>query len=174
MRKVIYGGACSLDGYLAGKDGSMDWLHFSKDVEAVMKKFWASTDTLLFGRKSWEVAAGSGGGESSKGMKSYLFSRTLKKAPGNGIELVTADAGGFVRKLKQQPGKDILVMSGGNFATSLFEAGVIDEVGLNIHPVLLGSGVPAFLDSGARVKLELTECRELDGGCVLVVYRVSH
>jgi dihydrofolate reductase len=166
MRKVIYGGACSLDGFFTAGDGALDWLHFSKDVEAVMKKFWANTDALLFGRKTWEQAGGGGGG-SSKEMKSYLFSRTLKKAP-------REDAGGFVRALKQQPGKDILVMSGGNFATSLFEAGVIDEVGLNIHPLLLGSGTPAFLDPGGRVKLELTECRGLDGGCVLVTYRVRH
>ena len=174
MRKVIYGGACSLDGFLAGRDGALDWLHFSKDVEAVMKAFWANTDALLFGRKTWEMASGSGGGGgSAKGMKSYLFSRTLTKAPRKGVELVTADAGGFVRTLKQQPGKDILVMSGGNFATSLLQAGVVDEIGLNIHPVLLGSGVPAFLDPGARVKLALTECRTLDGGCVLVTYRVT-
>jgi dihydrofolate reductase len=172
MRRVIYGGACSLDGFLSAGDGALDWLHFSKDVEAVMQTFWAKTDALLFGRKTWEQA-GAGGG-SSNGMKSYLFSRTLKQAPRKGIELVTGDAGGFVRKLKQQPGKDILVMSGGNFARSLFEAGVIDEVGLNIHPLLLGSGTPAFLDPGARVKLELTECRGLDGGCVLVTYRVKH
>lgn len=174
MRKVIYGGACSLDGFFTARDGALDWLHFSKDVEAVMKTFWASTDALLFGRKTWDQAAASGGGGSSKGMKGYLFSRTLKKSPGKGVELVTSDAGGFVRTLKQQPGKDILVMSGGNLATSLFEAGVIDEVGLNIHPLLLGSGTPAFLDPGARVKLELTECRGLDGGCVLVTYRVNH
>ena len=173
MRKVIYGGACSLDGFLSAGDGALDWLHFSKDVEAVMKKFWANTDALLFGRKTWEQAGGAGGG-SSNGIRSYLFSRTLEQAPRKGVELVTADAGGFVRALKQQPGKDILVMSGGNFAASLFEAGVIDEVGLNIHPLLLGSGAPAFLDPGARVKLELTECRELDGGCVLVTYRVPH
>ena len=174
MRKVIYGGACSLDGFLAASDGAIDWLHFSKDVEAVMKTFWANTDALLFGRKTWDQAAGAGGGGSAKGLKSYLFSRTLTQAPRKGVELVTSDAGGFVRTLKQQPGKDILVMSGGNLAASLFEAGVIDEVGLNIHPLLLGSGTPAFLDPGARVKLQLTECRELDGGCVLVTYQVHH
>ena len=173
MRKVIYGGACSLDGFLTAGDGAIDWLHFSKDVEAVMKTYWANTDAMLFGRKTWEQAAGAGGGGSSKGMKSYLFSRTLAKAPRKGVELVGADAGGFVRALKQQPGKDILVMSGGNLAASLFEASVIDEVGLNI-PLLLGSGAPAFLDAGARVKLELTECRALDGGCVLVTYQVKH
>lgn len=174
MRKVIYGGACSLDGYFAGPDGALDWLHFSKDVEEVMARSWASTDTILMGRKTWEGAAGSagGGGGSMKGIKSYVFSRTLTSVPGMGVELVTSDAGAFVRKLKAQPGKDIIVMSGGNFATALLQAGVIDEIGLNVHPVLLGSGVPAFLDPGARVKLELTECRQLDGGCVLVTYKV--
>ena len=173
MRKVIYGGACSLDGFFAGPDGALDWLHFSKDVEAVMKKSWETTDTILIGRKTWQGAAGAGGGGSMPGMKTYIFSRTLKSVPGKGAELVTTDAGAFVRKLKAQPGKDIIVMSGGNFATSLLEAGVIDEIGLNIHPVLLGAGVPAFLDPGRRVKLELTECRPLDGGCVLVTYRVK-
>ncbi|MFA5910970.1 MAG: dihydrofolate reductase family protein [Vicinamibacterales bacterium] len=174
MRKVIYGGACSLDGFFAGKDGAIDWLHFSKDVQEIMKQSWASTDTVLMGRKTWQGAAGSGGGGSMKGLKSYVFSRTLTSVPGKGVELVTSDAGDFVRKLKAQPGKDIIVMSGGNFATSLLQAGVIDEVGLNVHPILLGSGVPAFLDSGARVPLELTECRQLEGGCVLVTYRVRH
>ncbi len=175
MRKVIYGGACSLDGFFAGKDGALDWLHFSKDVQEIMKQSWAPTDTVLMGRKTWEGAAGSGGGGGSmKGIKSYVFSRTLTSVPGKGVKLVTGDAGDFVRKLKAQPGKDIMVMSGGNFATSLLQAGVIDEVGLNVHPVLLGSGVPAFLDPGARVPLELTECRQLEGGCVLVTYRVRH
>lgn len=78
-----------------------------------------------------------------------------------------------MRALKQQPGKGIMVMSGGNLARSLFEADVIDEVGLNIHPLLLGSGVPASLDAGRRVPFELTECRALDGGCVFVTYRVK-
>jgi len=173
MRKVIYGGACSLDGFLAGPDGALDWLHFSKDVQAVMAKSWASTDTILMGRKTWEGAAGSGGGGAMKGLKSYVFSRTLTSVPGKGVQLVSSDAGEFVRKLKAQPGKDIVVMSGGNFATSLLEAGVVDEIGLNVHPVLLGAGVPAFLNAGHRVNMELTECRQLDGGCVLVTYRVK-
>jgi dihydrofolate reductase len=173
MRKVIYGGACSLDGFVAGPNGSLDWLHFSKDVQEVMAKTWASTDTILMGRKTWEGAAGSGGG-SMKGIRSYVFSRTLTSVPGKGVELVTTDAAEFVRKLKTQPGKDIVVMSGGNFATSLLKAGVIDEIGLNVHPVLLGSGAPAFLDAGCRTRLELTECRQLDGGCVLLIYAVKH
>ena len=176
QRKVIYGGACSLDGFFAGKDGAMDWLHFSKDVADVMRQSWATTDTILMGRKTWEFAAAAGGGGEMPGVtidKTYVFSRTLPQVSGKNTELVSADAGDFVRKLKAQPGKDIIVMSGGNLASSLLRAGVIDEIGLNIHPVLLGAGVPAFLDPGARVTLDLTECRTLDGGCVLVTYRVK-
>ena len=172
MRTVTYGGACSLDGFLTGKDGALDWLHFSKDVERFMTDFWEENDTLLFGRKTWEAAGVQGGSGGSSPMKSYVFSRTLKAIKKKGVELVTTDAGDFVRKLKAEKGKGICVMSGGNFARSLFEAGVIDEVGLNIHPILLGSGVPAFIDPGTRVKLALKECRPIDGGCVLVTYRV--
>lgn len=174
MRKVIYGGACSLDGFFAGPGGALDWLHFSKDVEAVIARSFAGADTILFGRKTWTAGMDDGGGGTAMpGVKSYVFSRTLKELSAPGAELVRRDAGDFVRELKAQPGKDILVMSGGNFASSLFKAGVIDEVGLNIHPVLLGSGVPAFLDAGVRINLELSECRTLDGGCALITYRVK-
>jgi dihydrofolate reductase len=177
MRKVIYGGACSLDGRFTDRDGAVDWLHWSKDVEQIMARSWAETDTILMGRKTWEFTAAAGGdGGDMPGVQvtnTYIFSRTLTSVSGKGAELVTSDAGAFVRDLKKQKGKSIMVMSGGNFATSLLQAGVIDEIGLNIHPVLLGAGVPAFLDPGARVKLELIECRPLDGGCVFVNYRVK-
>jgi len=171
MRKVIYGGACSLDGFLTDRDGKIDWLHFSKDVEKIMAATWASADTILFGRKTWEFAATHGGGGSMPGVKNYIFSRTLTKAP-KGAELVSNNAGAFVGELKSQPGKDIIVMSGGNLAASLLREHAIDEIGFNVHPVLLGGGTPAFLDAGTRVKLELKESRALDGGCMFVVYRV--
>ena len=177
MRKVIYGGACSLDGYFAGRNGELDWLHYSKDVSAIMAKSWAATDTILIGRKTWEFAMAAGGGGEMPGVtinKTYVFSRTLSSVSGKDTELVSQNAGEFVRELKQRPGKDIIVMSGGNLAASLLSAGVIDEVGLNIHPLLLGAGVPAFLDPGSRINLELAECRRLDGGCVFVNYRVRH
>ena len=64
-------------------------------------------------------------------------------------------------------------MGGGELACSLLEAGVVDEVGVNVHPILLGSGVPLFRDAGRRIPLELTESRTIDGGCVYVTYRVG-
>jgi dihydrofolate reductase len=175
MRKVIYGGASSLDGFFTDRNGSVDWLIYGKQVEAIMRESWATTDTILLGRKTWEWAASQPGPDESAftGIKSYVFSRTLTSIPDKKAQLVTSDAGDFVRKLKSEPGKDIIVMSGGNFAASLLKAGVVDEVGLNIHPVLLGAGPPAFLDAGGRIDLELTDTRQLDGGCVYVKYIVK-
>ena len=174
MRTVTYGAACSFDGFIAAADGSLDWLHFSPDVQQFIAKFWGTIDTVLMGRKTWEVTTGmGGGGGGTKGMTTYVFSRTLKKVSSPGVKLVPNDAGEFVRDLKQKPGKGICLMGGGDLARSLFEAGVIDEVGANIHPVLLGSGVPLFVDAGRRIQLELTECRTIDGGCVLALYRVK-
>jgi dihydrofolate reductase len=175
MRKVIYGGASSLDGFFTDRNGGVDWLIYGKAVEAIMRQSWATTDTILLGRKTWEWASAQPGPDESSftGVKSYVFSRTLTSIPDKKAQLVTSDAGEFVKKLKSEPGKDIIVMSGGNFAASLLKAGVVDEVGLNIHPVLLGAGPPAFLDAGKRINLELTETRQLDGGCVYVKYAVK-
>lgn len=175
MRTVTYGAACSVDGFIAGPDEAMDWLTSSKDAQRIMAEYWTTIDTMLLGRRTFEYAlkAGGGGGGRFEGMTTYLFSRTLTASPDPSAILVREDAGGFVRELKRQEGKGICVMSGGNLARSLFEAGVIDQVGLNIHPVLLGSGTPLFLDPGRRVQLALTECRPIEGGCVYLMYRVT-
>ena len=177
MRRVIYGGACSLDGFLADRNGALDWLIYGKAVQEIMRESWSNTDTILFGRNTWEFAASQPAPSNDSafaGITSYVFSRTLQSIPDKKAQLVTSDAGEFVRQLKSQPGKNMIVMSGGNFAASLLKAGVVDEVGLNIHPVLLGAGPPAFLDAGARISLELTETRQLDGGCVYVKYNVKN
>lgn len=177
MRIVTYGAACSLDGFIAAADGSIDWLHFSRDVQQVMTTYWKTVDVVLMGRKTWEAAVAMGGGgggcgSKKKGPATYVFSRTLDAIAAPGVQLVSSDAGEFVRELKLQPGKGICVMGGGELARALFEAEVIDEVGLNVHPIVLGAGVPFFRDPGRRVPLELTESRVIDGGCVLMSYRV--
>lgn len=177
MRTVTYGAACSLDGFIAGPSRGLDWLHFSPDVQKEIASYWKTIDTILMGRKTWaesqELGGGGDGGAAGamKKLKTYVFSRTLKPGTIAGAEIVNSDPAELVRSLKGQKGKGICVMGGGILAQSLLAAGVIDEVGLNIHPVLLGSGVPMFLDAG-HVSLELIENRTLDGGCVLVKYRV--
>lgn len=176
MRKVTFGGANSLDNYFARKDDSVDWLMWSDEAAQVMADYWKTIDTMLMGRRTYEVALQHSKGKSNpfRGIKSYVFSRTLEKAKSDGVELVTEDAAGFVRELKNQPGKDICVMGGGNFAKTLFEADLIDEVGFNIHPVLLGSGIPLFHEMNRQIDLELLDCKPFKNGCVYVMYRVKH
>lgn len=182
MRKVIFGGANSLDNFFARQDGSVDWLMFSEDVQKLMADMWPRIDVMLMGRKTWatsqeqfteeelEEAA-----EMNAAFKTYVFSRTLPAGPAKGnVEFINANAGEFVSELKKQDGKDIMVMGGGELARSLFEAGVIDEIGFNIHPVLLGSGIPLFHEMSRQIDLELVESRPMKHGCVYVYYKVKN
>ncbi|HZY84625.1 MAG TPA: dihydrofolate reductase family protein [Gemmataceae bacterium] len=172
MRKVTFGVANSLDNFIARADEAVDWLHWSDDVSSIVAAFWKTLDAVVMGRKTYEFARRSGTA-AYPGVKNYVFSRTLKAGPGLPVEIVSEDAAAFVRKLKRRKGRGICVMGGGALAKSLFEAGLIDEVGLNVHPVLLGSGIPLFHRMSHQINLELLECKTLKGGCVYVMYRVK-
>lgn len=183
MRKVTFGGANSLDNYFAREDGGMDWLMWSDEAGALMNDYWPKVDCILMGRKTYEVALASqpqpaegtdGAADPYGGISTYVFSRTLPagKQPG-GAEVIDTDPGEFVRALKLQDGKEICVMGGGELGSALIDAGVVDEIGFNIHPVLLGSGVPLFPGLSRQVDLELIECRPFKNGCVYVLYRVK-
>lgn len=171
MRKVTYGGANSADNFITGPDEAIDWLRMSEDVGAIIRESWKGVDTMLSGRKTFEFGQKMGGGPAMKGIKSYVFSRTLESVP-EGTELIREDAVEFVRRLKEQPGGDIIVMGGGELGTSLIEGGLVDEIGLNIHPLLLGQGTPLFRPMNRRVELELIEARAISQGCVLIRWRV--
>jgi len=176
VRKLTFGGANSLDNYFARPDHAVDWLLWSKEAGAVMADYWKTIDTVLWGRKTYEVAMrgskGKGGG--SGGVKNYVFSRTLKPESDKRVTIVSTDAVAFVRELKEQDGKDICLMGGGDLAKTFFEADLIDEIGFNVHPVLLGAGIPLFHPMNRQIDLELLECRPFKNGCVLVKYRVKH
>jgi dihydrofolate reductase len=175
MRKVTFGGANSLDNYLARPDHAVDWLLWGKEAAAVMTNYWKTIDTVVMGRKTYEVAVRSGqGGGGYPGVKTYVISRTLSEGPREGVTVVSQEAALFVRDLKEQRGKEICVMGGGELARSLFEAGLIDEIGFNIHPVLLGSGIPLFHPMSRQIDLKLLECKPFKNGCVYVRYRVKN
>jgi len=175
-RKVTFGGAPSLDNYFARKDGGVDWLMWSKEAAVLTEKYWKTVDTLVMGRKTYEVGLKmtKGKGNPYAGMKAYVFSRSLKPGKLRDVEIISTDAVKFVRQLKKQPGQDICVLGGGELAHALFETNLIDEIGFNIHPVLLGSGVPLFHKMKRQVDLELIDCQEFKNGCVFVSYRVKH
>ena len=175
MRKVTFGGANSFDNYFARNDDSVDWLIWSNEAAAYMKAYWKTIDTVLMGRKTYEVALKMGGGNANPygGVTNYVFSRSGKAKPSPGVEIVSEDVVEFVRRLKSQEGKDICVMGGGLLAKSLFEADLIDELGFNIHPVLLGSGIPVFHEMSHQIDLELIDCNVFKVGTVMVRYRVK-
>ena len=175
MRKVTFGGANSLDNFFARKDDSVDWLLYCKEVNQIMKDYWKNIDTVVMGRRTYEVALkmGSDGG-SGPGIKTYVFSRTIKKRSNKKLTFISEDAADYVKRLKEEKGKDILVLGGGVLAKSLFEADLIDEIGFNIHPVLLGSGIPIFYEMSRQIDLELKKCQQLPNGCVVLTYNVKH
>jgi dihydrofolate reductase len=174
MRKVMFHVATSLDNYIARKDGAIDWILGGEEGSSAMTELWQNVDTVVMGRKTYEPVLKSGTAfPTYPGVKNYVFSRTLKESSDANVELIREDAAEFVRKLKTEDGKDIFVLGGGLFAKSLFEAGLIDEVGLNIHPILLGSGTPLFNEMNYQTDLQLLECKTFKNGCVSVAYRVK-
>ena len=184
MRKVTLGLANSLDNYIARKDGGFDWLHWSNEVAEISAKFMKTVDALLIGRKTYDGMLAYGQ-TSYPGAKNYVFSRSkkkrealkkrlgAKKKPDRNVEIVTEDAAKFVSELKKRKGKGIVVFGGGELAQSLFEADLIDEIVLNIHPVLLGSGIPLFHEMKKQIDLELLDCKILKGGYLAVTYRIK-
>lgn len=171
MRKVTFGGANSLDNFIARKNDDVDWLMWDKEVAAITSAFWKTIDTVVMGRRTYETTIKSGTG-GYPGVKNYVFSRTVRERSNKRIEFVSEDAADFVGRLKQDEGKGICVIGGGLLARSLFNADLIDEVGLNVHPVLLGSGIPLFYEMTRQINLELIDCKQLSNGCVVLRYRV--
>jgi dihydrofolate reductase len=184
MRKVTLGLANSLDNYIARKEGGSDWLRWSDEVAELSAKFMKTVDVLLMGRKTYEVMLAAGE-TSYPGARNYVFTRSKKKADalrkklvakqaGKQVAIISEDVASFVKKLKTEKGKGIVVFGGGELAKSLFEADLIDEVVLNIHPVLLGSGIPLFHEMKNQIDLDLADYKVLKGGCLAVTYRVKH
>jgi dihydrofolate reductase len=180
MRKVTYGGAISLDGYLAGPDEALDWLRWSDEAAKLSAKSFRDVDTMLMGRKTFEAGQRLGGGPKMKGVRTYVFSRSWNEReldsrllPGQSPpELVRDDAADFVRRIKGEEGGDIIVMGGGEIGSALIEAGLVEEIGFSVHPVLLGGGTPAFRPMQGRVELTLMETRAIEGDCVMMRYLV--
>jgi dihydrofolate reductase len=174
VRKVTFRVANTLDNYIARIDGAVDWILGSDEANSAMTDLWKNIDAVVIGRKTYEPVLKSGTPfPTFRGVKNYVLSRTLKGISDKNVEIIGEDAVEFVGKLKMEEGKDIFIMGGGLLAKPLFEANLIDEVKVNIHPVLLGSGIPLFHEMSHQIDLELIECKPYKNGCVSVTYRVK-
>jgi dihydrofolate reductase len=177
MRKVVYSVGVSLDGYIADQGGGVEWLERAtskaKGEDFGMTKFFKSIDTVLMGRKTYEIALKMGMAKGGyPGMKNYIFSRSLPPGERSGVEFVSPDITEFVTKLKQQKGKKIWLCGGGELAREFLKLGLLDEIGLGIVPWLVGAGIPALPSGFAETELELTEVKQFKGGVVALTYSI--
>ena len=180
MRKVTLGLANSLDNFIARKDGGLDWLHWSSEVAEISAQFMKTVDVLVMGRKTFEVMLAAGE-TSYPGATNYVFTRSAKKAAAlrkragqkANLKIVSDDAATFIRQLKSTTGKGIVIFGGGELASNLFNADLIDEVVLNVHPVILGSGIPLFPRIERQINLELFKVKRLKNSCIVLSYRVQ-
>jgi dihydrofolate reductase len=152
MRKVAYGGAMSLDGFIAGPNGEYDWIVTDPEIDfgAMMARF----DTFLIGRKTFDAMRRMGNTAPAPGIRNIVFSRTLRPADCQGATL-SDNAEAVVADLRKQPGKDIALFGGGELFRSLLAAGLVDEVSVSLIPVLLGGGIPFLPSPADRARLKL-------------------
>lgn len=173
MRPVRYNVAASLDGYIAGPDGEFDWIPHDPTID--FAAIFARVDTVLLGRRTYEVTRREGAPPWPKGMRVYVFSRTLQPADCPGATLVREDAGAVVAALRAEPGdREIWLFGGGELFRELLAAGQVDEVEVMVVPVLLGGGVPLLPAGGvSRTPLALTHSHVYPSGMVRLQYSVA-
>lgn len=171
MRRVRYQVAASLDGYIAGPKGEADWIIMDPEID--FAGLFEQFDTFLLGRRTFE-AMGRAGQRGSKGMKTFVFSRTLRQKDYPRVTIVADGAEETVAALRAEPGKDIWLFGGGSLFRSLNEAGLVDTVEVAIMPVLLGGGIPLLPAPAEQTRLKLTGHRVYPKtGIVSVEYAIQ-
>lgn len=173
MRKVSAGFAMSMDGFIEGENGAIDWIIYDKDHFKELAQSWKSIDAMFHGRKTYEA-----GQKMSKGkkqanpfshMKHYVFSNTLKKVADDFI-LVKGDLRENVMQIKNTPGNDIAVFGGAELVSSLLNANLVDELQLAICPVILGKGKPFFQNINTGINFSVSDVKHYPSGLVVLTY----
>ena len=183
MRKVIYSMGVSLDGFIAGPVGEIDWSAPDEELHRFHNQQARELGAHLCGRRLyeemtyWETAEENPAAAEYelefariwKSLPKIVVSKTLEKVEGN-ARLVRGGVAEEVAKLKAQPGKDLAV-GGAGLASTLMKLGLIDEYRLFVSPIVLGGGTPYFPALDDRIKLELVETRTIGSRVVYVRYR---
>ena len=172
MRKVILGVAVSLDGFIEGPNGEYDWCLTDQDYG--FSDFFKRVDTIFVGRKTYEMSLGMEGGDAGfPKFKEYIFSTTLDKVK-DGATLIRNNIKNEVEKIKKDKGKDIWLFGGAGLTTSLMNLGLVDELSLAVHPILLGSGKPLFKNIKDRINLTLLDTKTYLTGLVSLRYSLEY
>jgi len=159
MRRLRYGVAVSLDGFIAGPKGEYDWIVHDPAID--FAAMFAQYDTLLMEGKSWD----------SFGQRWIVVSTTLKPEDHPAVTILSRGVAEAVAAMKAEPGKDIWLFGGGVLFRAMLDAGLVDAVEVALMPVMIGSGVP-LLPEGKRRSLHLDESETLPSGILMLKYSV--
>src|SRR5215471_15197604 len=168
MRKVVLGLGISLDGYIARRDGSVDFLFMPKDYS--MADFFANIDTAFMGRKTYDVSKKMGGGSFGPKMAVYVFSRTQQPGDRDGVTFTNRSPAALVGQIRKQKGKDIWLMGGGELGRDFLKADLVDELYIGVVPVLLGEGIPLFPSGFPQREFALIENKTFSKGLIALKY----
>src|SRR5215213_8126596 len=172
MRRVRYRVATSLDGFIAGPNGEIDWI--VPDPTADFTSLYASVDTVLLGRRTYELTLQPGAPPWPDGWRIYVCSRTLDPAQHPGVVVISDNIDTVVTALRAEAGPDIWLFGGGSLFASLLAADLVDDIELAVMPVLLGDGVPLVSPGAPRSRLTLTRSNASPSGIVNLHYEVQH
>jgi dihydrofolate reductase len=178
-RKIIVYIATSADGYISRPDGDVEWLNRRPDtVDYGMTAFYATIDTILWGRKTynWVLAyyrkRGMKDGMFDTKLANFVFSRKPPKRAAPGVEFVSEPVRAFAQRLRVTPGKHIWMMGGGGLIASFLDAGEIDEFDIHVIPTLIGEGIPLMAPRHRDIPLRLRSARKYPDGVVRLRYVV--
>ena len=173
MRRIILSVAVSLDGLIEGPNGEYDWCFTDQDYG--LSELLKRVDTAFIGRKTYELTLqmNEKDGSGLTKLKQYVFSTTLDKVR-KGEILIKENIKAEVEKIKKENGKDIWLFGGASLTTSLINMGLVDELSLAVHPILLGSGKPLFKDIKDRITLTLIDTKTFSTGLVTLNYKIGY
>jgi dihydrofolate reductase len=179
MRRIIVSNLMSLDGFFEGPNHELDWFVVDEEFFEYARDMLRSVDTILFGRKTyqhmanyWPSAPAEEIADQMNNLPKIVFSGTLQSAEWKNSILVKSDAAAEILRLKQLPGKDMVILGSASLASFLLQRGLIDEYRVILNPVFLGSGRPLFQDVKQRLRLKLSRTK-LFGSGVVVLYSQS-
>ena len=183
MRKIIVSNLMTIDGYFEGLNQDISWFITGNDFFDYAVKQLDEVDTILFGRITYqqmaafwpdaktEEAAMATIKDKMNSLQKIVFSKTLIKAEWNNTQLIREHITDEIIKLKQQPGKDIVIFGSGTIVSELTALKLIDEYRLIVNPVILSSGNPLFKSINEKVNLRLINMKVLDSGSVIMYYQ---
>ncbi len=180
-RKIILDLAVSLDSFIEGKNGEIDWCIMDAEMDFI--QFLNQIDTILYGRKSYDLwgqftpeptdAVEKEMFELIHSKEKYVFSKTQKESNSDAI-FIHDHILEEMMKLKNKPGKDIWLYGGASIITTFMNLGLVDEFRLSVHPVILGEGKPLFIDMKQRINLKLVQTKSFSSGVVQLIYHLNH